>query len=66
MFDIAQTLRGALDLSGLREHFTPEYVSILRRQLLAAAAELTQALGGNAPVYGVRSKADRGEARGAV
>jgi DNA-binding IclR family transcriptional regulator len=52
-------MHGALNLSGLREHFTPKYISMLRRHLLAAAAELTQSLGGDASVYGTRSRAGR-------
>jgi DNA-binding IclR family transcriptional regulator len=59
VFGVAQLLHGALNLSGLREHFTPKYISMLRRHLLAAAAELTQSLGGDASVYGTRSRAGR-------
>jgi DNA-binding IclR family transcriptional regulator len=56
---LVQVLHGVLNLSGLREHFTPKYISMLRRHLLAAAAELTQSLGGDASVYGTRSRAGR-------
>jgi DNA-binding IclR family transcriptional regulator len=59
VFGVAQVMHGALNLSGLREHFTPKYIAMLRRHLLAAAAELTQSLGGDATVYDTRSKADR-------
>lgn len=63
VFGVRQELRGALNFSGLREHFTLKHVAMLRRHILAAAAELTLALGGDAAVYGISLKAGRAEAR---
>jgi hypothetical protein len=56
LFGVAQILHCALNWSGLREHFTPKYVSMLRRHLLAAAAELTRSPGGDPAAYGTRAR----------
>jgi DNA-binding IclR family transcriptional regulator len=66
VFGVAQLLQGALNLSGLIEQFTPDYIAMLRRYLLAAAAQLTQALGGDALVYGTSLAVGHVEARGTV
>ena len=66
VFGVRHELRGALNLSGLREHFTNRHVALLRRHVLAAAAQLTQALGGDAAVYGPRLRTRRAEARSAA
>lgn len=63
VFGVTQKLQGALNLSGLREHFTPKYIATLRRHLLAAAAELTFALGGDRSVFKFRGKTGRDDAR---
>jgi DNA-binding IclR family transcriptional regulator len=59
VFGVRQVLHGALNLSGLREQFTPRQVAVMRRQLLAAATELTRALGGDAALLAARGRADR-------
>ena len=59
VFGVGQKLHGALNLSGLREQFTPKHIAVLRRQLLAAAAELTRALGGDAAPLAARGRSDR-------
>jgi DNA-binding IclR family transcriptional regulator len=59
VFGVNQALCGVLNFSGLREQFTPKQVAKLRRQILAAAAVLTQALGGEASMFGTRTGAER-------
>ncbi|HEV2009132.1 MAG TPA: IclR family transcriptional regulator [Burkholderiales bacterium] len=59
VFGVTQTLRGVLNFSGLREQFTPKHVTKLRRHILAAAAALTQALGGDASMFSTRASTDR-------
>lgn len=63
VFGVGQELRGALNLSGLREHFTARHIALLRRHVLASAAQLTEALGGDPSVYRIRSKTRRSETR---
>jgi DNA-binding IclR family transcriptional regulator len=63
VFGVGQQLRGVLNFSGLREIFTPKHVTQLRRHILGAAAELTQALGGDASVFAAHAKAVRGNVR---
>jgi DNA-binding IclR family transcriptional regulator len=52
VFGVGQVLRGVVGVSGLRETFTAAHVAELRQHILAAAAQLTQALGGDASVFG--------------
>jgi DNA-binding IclR family transcriptional regulator len=56
VFGVGQVLRGVLNFSGLREIFTPRHVAELRRHIVAAAAELTQSLGGDTSVFGAPAK----------
>ena len=63
VFGVSQALQGALNLSGLIEQFTPDYIAMLRGRLFAAAARLTQALGGDVAVYGTNSRVDAGAER---
>jgi DNA-binding IclR family transcriptional regulator len=63
VFGVMGTLSGALSVSGPRERMTPAAFDRIRPQILAAAGELTAALGGDPSQHQARLLAGTKPAR---